>query len=53
MGARAVLPDMKESLGLGPRAVEVTWEASGFRKMEGSKYFLVRGGSCWMFLITV
>jgi hypothetical protein len=41
---------MKDNLGLGlgPRIEEVTWVARGLRKMLGSKYRFVVGGSCWI-----
>ena len=50
MGVRALFPDRNDSLGFGPRRQEVTWAARGFKKMLESKYFVVAGGSCWMFL---
>lgn len=52
VGGIAVFPERKESLGLGPRTVEVTWVARGLSKILVSKYFCVVGGSCWMFLWT-
>jgi hypothetical protein len=49
-GGKAVFPDTNDNLGFGPRTEDVICVASGFRKISGSKYFFVRGGSCWMFL---
>jgi len=49
-GGRAELPDMKLSLGRGPRIEEVTWVARGLKKISLWKNFFVGGGSCWMLL---
>jgi hypothetical protein len=50
-GGRAEFPEMKDRRGRGPKTEEVTWVASGLRKISLSKYLLVSGGSCWMFLL--
>jgi hypothetical protein len=50
VGGKALLPDMKLSLGFGPRIEDVIWLARGLRKISRSKKALVRGGSCWIFL---
>lgn len=50
VGGMAVLPEIKERRGLGPRTEEVTCVARGLRKMDGEKWVAVRGGSCWMLL---
>lgn len=50
VGGSAVLPETNDNRGLGPRTELVTWVASAFMMMLGSKNSFVIGGSCWMFL---
>jgi hypothetical protein len=50
MGGSAEFPEMKERRGRGPMMEEVTCVANGLKKISRSKNFVVRGGSCWIFL---
>ncbi len=50
MGGSAEFPEMNDRRGRGPMMEEVTCVANGLKKISRSKNFLVRGGSCCIFL---